>query len=778
MVRQGTPKGEEIEFQCANPEHPDVHPSARWNRSKATWRCYVCGVGGGALDLADRLGIEKPARQRREAGGGMTTPPNEPATVQHSPGCTLAVYAEAKRLPVEPLRAFGLSDMLYQGAPAVRIPYHDSDSNESAVRFRVRLVKGEGGADRFKWRSGAKPCLYGLDRLAIARERGYVILQEGESDCHTAWHHVEPAIGLPGAGQWKEARDAAHFDGIPIIYVPVEPDDGGATLITHLAASSIADRVHLVSLGEYKDLSALHIADSDRFAERWAAARESAVSLTDRQREEEQAAGADAWNACADLAQAPDILAVVARVLASSGVAGEARTLMLLFLILVSRFLPRPVSAAVKGPSSGGKSYTVERVLDFFPERAYYALSAMSEHALAYDEEPLVHRYLVIYEAAGMASDMASYLMRSLLSEGKIRYITVEKTTDGMRSRLIERPGPTGLIVTTTAVTLHPENETRLLSIPVTDTREQTRAVFRALARDRRDDALDLAPWHALQTWLAGAEHRVTVPYDLALAELVPPAAVRLRRDFGMVLALIRAHAIFHQATRDRDDQGQILATIGDYAAVRVLIADLIADAVELTVSATMRETVEAVRHLVAPAATLTGQVREGSDSDRTCSIATLASALTLDKSATSRRVAAATKAGYLRNLEDRKGRPAKIALGDPMPDDTPILPEPDTLTDRCSGAGSSEGINTPTPPRDGVDDAAPPEPTMTSMIDHRRSGTSAVSTTAREIMALPPDELATYRAEVAAADPDDQYAEHDRAALSLAELMLREVAS
>ena len=50
--------------------------------------------------------------------------------------------------------------------------------------------------------------------------------------------------------------------------------------------------------------------------------------------------------------------------------------------------------------------------------------------------------------------------------------------------RLIEREGPTGLIVTTTSLRLHPENETRMLSLTITDTRDQTAAVFRALAQE------------------------------------------------------------------------------------------------------------------------------------------------------------------------------------------------------------------------------------------------------------------------------------------------------
>src|ERR687890_2756423 len=168
--------------------------------------------------------------------------------------------------------------------------------------------------------------------------------------------------------------------------------------------------------------------------------------------------------------------------LAKSGVAGETRTTKLLYLAVTSRLLEKPVSIALKGPSSGGKSHVVERVLSFFPESTYYALTAMSERTLAYSEEPIKHRFLVIYEAAGMSSEFATYLIRSLLSEGCVRYETVEKTSEGIRPRLIEREGPTGLIVTTTAVKLHPENETRLLSLTVTDTQEQTQAVMAAPA--------------------------------------------------------------------------------------------------------------------------------------------------------------------------------------------------------------------------------------------------------------------------------------------------------
>ena len=41
-------------------------------------------------------------------------------------------------------------------------------------------------------------------------------------------------------------------------------------------------------------------------------------------------------------------------------------------------------------------------MLRFFPDSAYYALTAMSDRTLAYSGEPMGHRFLVLLEAAGM----------------------------------------------------------------------------------------------------------------------------------------------------------------------------------------------------------------------------------------------------------------------------------------------------------------------------------------------------------------------------------------
>ena len=149
--------------------------------------------------------------------------------------------------------------------------------------------------------------------------------------------------------------------------------------------------------------------------------------------------------------------------------------------------------------------------------------------------------------------DMTAMLIRTLLSEGRIIYDITERGDDGrMGTRRITKKGPTNLIVTTTADNLHHENETRLLSLTVDESKAQTRAVLRKIAA-RRNQAVpaeppDLAPWHALFHWLKHhAGHRVLIPYADYLSEHAAASVVRMRRDFGVLLGMIEAHAVLHR---------------------------------------------------------------------------------------------------------------------------------------------------------------------------------------------------------------------------------------
>ena len=265
---------------------------------------------------------------------------------------------------------------------------------------------------------------------------------EGESDAQTLWSYDIPALGIPGATTWKEDW-AEYLKGLTI-YVWQEPDTGGEQFSAKIG-DSVPDAFIISAPLDRKDVSECHISGDDIPA-LMEQLRVRAIPYHEIAEKQKNNEAAEAFKAAENLLHS-DILYELDKLITQLGLVGEIRNAKLLYLAVTSRLLDHPVSVVVKGPSSGGKSQTVKTVLKTFPPSAHYSLSGMSEHALAYSQEPLKHRILVIYEAAGVDSKFASYLLRSLLSEGRIRYETVESTDEGIVPQLIEREGPTGLIL-------------------------------------------------------------------------------------------------------------------------------------------------------------------------------------------------------------------------------------------------------------------------------------------------------------------------------------------
>ncbi len=708
--------------RCPLPDHGqrrgDRNPSVSVSEGEDGRALVRCKAGCETERVVEALGLEMRdlfERNGYQRGGGSYIPSRNGSTDQHPDApdekpVTLENYAAYVGLPVEYLEGLSVEQYYRLGKPAVRMPYLDATGEDVLlVRSRVSLT----GKPKILTRKGDKHRLYGLWKLEEARDAGYCWLLEGESDTQTAWYYGEPAVGIPGANGWK-VEWAADLDGIPRLYFVVEDEAGEACWEKLSATPEIRERLYRVDLDGAKDISELHKQNPESFTKKLRAAREGARAWSDLVDAEGKERAQEAWAGCAELARRPDILSEFSRDLEACRVVGERSNGELLYLALVSRLLEKIVSVAVKGPSSGGKSYLVKQVLSFFPEGSSISLTAMGEKALLYTERDLSHRHLALMEAAGLSGDFQEYVIRTLLSEGFLEYEVTKKTQEGLENVVMRKEGPTGFITTTTRDRLHAENETRYLSITVTDTREQTRRIFRALA-DGRTEEPDRRRWHALQAWLEGAEHQVTIPYAASLAEMMGDMAVRLRRDFSVVLSLVKAHAILHQATRERDVEGRIVATLADYSRVRDLVSGLIAEGVEATVPKTIRETVEAVESVI-----------DGWDENHATNKA-VAEELEIDKAAASRRVRTAIGRGYLKNLEDRKGHPARLVLAEAMPEDREILPAAEDLEGVDVLTVDSRGYNTPLPPSEarssnesgGRGSYTPPENTSTG----QRSG-------------------------------------------------------
>ena len=260
--------------------------------------------------------------------------------------------------------------------------------------------------------------------------------------------------------------------------------------------------------------------------------------------------------------------------------------------------LDKAMHVAVKGCSAVGKSQGRRRVLEFFPPEAVIT-RLCREKALLYFKDDFAHKVLSMGEA--ISPDETKF--QDYNSAGTLKRkntplpCRAEAARWHARDCHYHQKWPGRLHGDHDAEQAPPGERNPHVVGGGQCSPEQTKRVLSMVAKveglNKERVAVDFAPWHDFQRWLAAGERRVFVPFAAELADLIPPKAVRLRRDLGQLLRAIKAHALLHRDHRARSNRGSIVATIDeDYAAVLELLADLLATTAEVKTRKAVKETV------------------------------------------------------------------------------------------------------------------------------------------------------------------------------------------
>jgi hypothetical protein len=262
-------------------------------------------------------------------------------------------------------------------------------------------------------------------------------------------------------------------------------------------------------------------------------------------------------------------------------VAGERELTMTVYLIGVSRLLPRPLAGIVQGPSSSGKSYLIERAARLFPAEAVIHATQMTPQALFHMRPgALAHRLVVAGERSRVEDDEraeATRALREMLSSGKLtKLMPVKVEGNRIETVSIEQEGPIAYVESTTLAKVFDEDANRCLMLHTDERSEQTRRVVRRLADSYRgaggaaDPGRVVLRHHALQRMLRPCP--VVVPFADRLAELFPCERVEARRAFPHLIGMVQAAALLHQRQRPTDAAGRLIATADDYHLARYLL--------------------------------------------------------------------------------------------------------------------------------------------------------------------------------------------------------------
>jgi hypothetical protein len=422
--------------------------------------------------------------------------------------------------------------------------------------------------------------------------------------------------------------------------------------------------------------------------------------------EEKAALRESLWPTVRELAEAPDLMDRIVQQVQAMGVVNERELITLTYTAATSRVLKNPINVLIKGVSGGGKSFTALHTIELIGQDFTNKLTSSSALSLVYDTRPLAHTVMLLFEANQMQADKQSdkdstfaMLVRTLISEGQIVHqTTVEDPTSptGRRVERIVREGPIALITTTTGE-LYSENETRMLAWHIHENRDQTAAVMAGLA-DRAAGAAAAAPalavWHDLQRWIALGPNDAVIPFARQIATAIQPLMVRFRRDVGSLFSFIKASALLHQAQRQMDAQGRVVATVADYALAYPIFSKVMAESSGKAVPENVRVVVKLITERAgATTAKPTGMRFQrvevaGHASEVTISREQIGTATGIGKWAANRAVNTAIDLGFLVNNETRERKPFRLVLKHGVDEiGAALLPDPKTIVAGESGA-------------------------------------------------------------------------------------------
>jgi hypothetical protein len=277
----------------------------------------------------------------------------------------------------------------------------------------------------------------------------------------------------------------------------------------------------------------------------------------------------------------PGLLTYTGEQLGASGIIGEERNRMILYVAMTSRLLDSPISVFCLARSGVGKSYLQERVAACMPDHSKLENTQFTENSFYYfGRRELSHMIVLIEDMDGAQNVL--FPIRELQSKKRISKTVTEKDKNGkLKTRTVIVEGPVCVIGSTTKETIYEDNANRSIMIHLDDSKEQDARV------NAHTQALDAAQvdgdrQHKAQEELQHMQRvlrpiKVVNPYAPLIT--LPEEVFKPRRTLGLLLGFIKAITFYHQQQREEkadEATGEVFieSTVEDVEAAFDLLSD------------------------------------------------------------------------------------------------------------------------------------------------------------------------------------------------------------
>ncbi len=262
------------------------------------------------------------------------------------------------------------------------------------------------------------------------------------------------------------------------------------------------------------------------------------------------------------------------------GVCGERMSMGQIIVTINSRMIPDVIASMLSGHHGGGKSKSLFAALKIFPSDAYFVMSSASNRALYGMGDGLKHKALIIVEAQILTKEnRVSEAVRTLISEGFLKYHKQERVQGKWVTVTKNIPGPTSMISTTIRQDLEKQLRDRLFTIHPDVSDDQTARIMKQKALSAAVPATKLdkriaQAWQLVNASLEPLE--VVIPFAPDIVEHMDMKGLPIsaRRAFERIISAIKTVTIMHHKQREVDGEKRLIAQVADYATVYQLFGD------------------------------------------------------------------------------------------------------------------------------------------------------------------------------------------------------------
>jgi DNA primase len=277
---------------------------------------------------------------------------------------------------------------------------------------------------------------------------------------------------------------------------------------------------------------------------------------------------------------------IIMEKLQQTGIIGEEKNALFLFLILLSHKMKRTLHAMVQGTSGSGKSHLISKVADtMYDQNKIKRFTRVTDKSFYnYGEYDLQNTGIILEDYDGL-SEEAEMAWRELQSNNKLSSSVSQKNEQTGEIHTGEKYvfGPIASLVATTKFRIYEDNESRVFTIAIDESEAQTERVLEYMAK-KASKEITTEQETQIQIELQNIvyflkQYQVQNPYRLEL-----PKNVKHRRRLTQMLHdFIEQVTILYQYQREKLNENTLITTVQDLEiAVDLMFNSIVIKADEL----------------------------------------------------------------------------------------------------------------------------------------------------------------------------------------------------